>query len=280
MRRFIREGYVRYAFTRFGVPYVVSIQCLDSAPRPRRLACREAYPVAERFLKALRIAGGLPTRPHPTLRPEVGSRPAERLTRFHLPAVGVITSSGCPQAKWPRRPQRLFADPLSAGSAGFGPFAMVGSPAAATMSTAPAPLPWRDSFCEARSFNVGQCPSGFGHQGQDLRPGACPDPGRPETCDPKQQPIFAVRDGVLIRTPGQQAATLQINAQRTHSLPLYAHEPGQHGRRRRVERPRVAEGEKIGVVSNFSTTPTAPRVICISTCRCSRATGGSGSIPM
>src|SRR6478752_789535 len=37
MRRFIREGYVRYAFTRFGVPYVVSIQCLDSAPRARRL---------------------------------------------------------------------------------------------------------------------------------------------------------------------------------------------------------------------------------------------------
>jgi hypothetical protein len=36
------------AFTRFGVPYVVSIQCLDSSPRARRLACREAYPVAER----------------------------------------------------------------------------------------------------------------------------------------------------------------------------------------------------------------------------------------
>jgi hypothetical protein len=62
LRRFIREGYVRYAFTRFGVPYVVSIQCLDSAPRERRLACREAYPIAERFLKALRIAGGLPSR--------------------------------------------------------------------------------------------------------------------------------------------------------------------------------------------------------------------------
>jgi hypothetical protein len=44
LRRFIREGYVRYAFTRFGVPYVVSIQCLDSTPRARRLACREAYP--------------------------------------------------------------------------------------------------------------------------------------------------------------------------------------------------------------------------------------------
>src|SRR4030081_1036188 len=63
LRRFIREGYVRYAFTRFGVPYVVSIQCLDSAARARRLPCREAYPVAERFLKALHVAGGLPSRP-------------------------------------------------------------------------------------------------------------------------------------------------------------------------------------------------------------------------
>jgi len=62
LRRFIREGYVRYAFTRFGVPYVVSIQCLDSAPRARRLACREAYHVAERFLRALRIAGCQPSR--------------------------------------------------------------------------------------------------------------------------------------------------------------------------------------------------------------------------
>ena len=49
MRRFIREGYVRYAFTRFGVPYVVSIQCLDSTPRARRLACREAYPNRRAF---------------------------------------------------------------------------------------------------------------------------------------------------------------------------------------------------------------------------------------
>ncbi len=53
MRRFIREGYVRYAFTRFGVPYVVSIQCLDSAPRARRLACREAYPDRRAFSESL-----------------------------------------------------------------------------------------------------------------------------------------------------------------------------------------------------------------------------------
>src|SRR5260370_13166063 len=82
MRRFIREGYVRYAFTRFGVPYVVSIQCLDSTPRARRLACREAYPVAERFLKALRIAGGLPSRPRMDIPSGIAERPAEKSFGF------------------------------------------------------------------------------------------------------------------------------------------------------------------------------------------------------
>ena len=63
LRRFIREGYVRYAFTRFGAAYVVSIQCLYSLAKPRRLACKEAYPIAERFLRALHVAGGQRMRP-------------------------------------------------------------------------------------------------------------------------------------------------------------------------------------------------------------------------
>ncbi len=92
LRRFIREGYVRYAFTRFGVPYVVSIQCLDSTPRARRLACREAYPVAERFLKALRIAGGLPVAAAPGhfVRPR---RTADDGFRPISPIVRAATSS-------------------------------------------------------------------------------------------------------------------------------------------------------------------------------------------
>ncbi len=60
LRRIIREGFVRYAFTRFNIPYVVSIQCLDSAARSNRLSCREASTVAEHFLKNLRIVGGKP----------------------------------------------------------------------------------------------------------------------------------------------------------------------------------------------------------------------------
>ena len=95
LRRFIREGYVRYAFTRFGVPYVVSIQCLDSAPREQRLACREAYPVAERFLKAIRIAGGQPSRLRTNIQSDVAERPAEQSSDFtYRPAGDILASSG------------------------------------------------------------------------------------------------------------------------------------------------------------------------------------------
>ena len=94
MRRFIREGYVRYAFTRFGVPYVVSIQCLDSAPRARRLACREAYPIAERFLKALRIAGGQPAQPRHDISSEIAERPAAASPDFtYYPGGDIIARS-------------------------------------------------------------------------------------------------------------------------------------------------------------------------------------------
>ncbi len=90
LRRFIREGYVRYAFTRFGVPYVVSIQCLDSVPLTQRLACREAYPVAERFLKALHLAGGLPSRPRMDIPAGISERLAERSPDFTYRPSGDI----------------------------------------------------------------------------------------------------------------------------------------------------------------------------------------------
>ena len=116
LRRFIREGYVRYAFTRFGVPYVVSIQCLDSAPRPRRLACREAYPVAERFLKALRVAGGLPSRPRADIASEARRAPFRCVLGFYLsPARRPHCQKRIAQAERPGRLHRLFANPFSVG---------------------------------------------------------------------------------------------------------------------------------------------------------------------
>ena len=62
-------------------------------------------------------------------------------------------------------------------------------------------------------------PSGSGYP-----PGAC-SPGNEDAdrCDPKQQAVVAVRDGVVIRSPKQQAATLQINTGNEHIRFRYMH---------------------------------------------------------
>jgi murein DD-endopeptidase MepM/ murein hydrolase activator NlpD len=259
LRRLIREGYVRYAFTRFGAPYVVSIQCLDSAPRPRRLACREAYPVAERFLKALHVAGGRPSRPRIDSPAGLVERPLEPSADFTYRSPGnIIVGSG-------RHKQ--------AGRADFNAYSQIRFPTEAPAfvhsqsfgrrgssekSDKPnATYPWRDNFCEARSFEVGQCASGFGHQGEDIRPGACPARRESaDSCDPRLQPVFAVRDGVLIRSPKQQAATLQVNSRTEHIRFRYMHMNPQAMDSEGVLNGRhVVEGEKLGVVSNYLDHP-------------------------
>jgi murein DD-endopeptidase MepM/ murein hydrolase activator NlpD len=265
LRRFIREGYLRYAFTRFGVPYVVSIQCLDSAPRARRLACREAYPVAERFLKALHVAGGQPARPRFDIPPALAERPITASPDFtYRPAGDIIANSGY-------RKQAGRAD-LTAYSQIRFPLqiapAFAHSQQFRSRRSADRPLdevvggnasyPWQDNFCEARSFGVGQCSSGFGHQGQDIRPAACAARNEADAngCDDKQQAVVAVRDGVVIRSPKQQAATLQINSRTEHIRFRYMHmNPASLDADGVLNGRSVAEGEKIGVVSNYLDHP-------------------------
>jgi len=257
LRRFIREGYVRYAFTRFGVPYVVSIQCLDSAPRPRRLACREAYPVAERFLKALRIVGGLPARPRSNVQPDCAERPSNYAPNFSYRPVGdILGNSGSrgPGGNADLTSYSQIRFPLQAPAFVHSQF---GRRRASDSSDQPAGLyPWRDNFCEARSFNVGQCTSGYGHQGEDIRPGACLRTDAPGACDPRQQPVFAVRGGIVIRSHKQQAATLQVNTASEHIRFRYMHmNPASMDADEILNGRVVAEGDKIGVVSNYLDHP-------------------------
>jgi murein DD-endopeptidase MepM/ murein hydrolase activator NlpD len=261
LRRFIREGYVRYAFTRFGVPYVVSIQCLDSSARERRLACREAYPIAERFLRALRIAGGELARPRMNIPSEISERPAERSPDFtYRPTGDIIANSGSrkqgghadftaySQIRFPLEKAPAFAHSQSFRKRKSNDDEPAGSNAS---------YPWQDNFCEARSFSVGQCASGYGHQGQDIRPGPCPPLNEgAERCDPHQQAVVAVRDGVVIRSPKQQAATLQINTRDEHIRFRYMHmNPASMDADGVLNGRHVEEGEKIGVVSNYLDHP-------------------------
>jgi murein DD-endopeptidase MepM/ murein hydrolase activator NlpD len=257
LRRFIREGYVRYAFTRFGVPYVVSIQCLDSTPRERRLACREAYPVAERFLKALRIAGGLPSRVRTDIPSEISERPLEWSAEFSYRPVGDIIARSGYRKQGGRADLTAYSQirfPLQHGPA----FVRSQSFGKRDKSDLPSGgYPWRDNFCESRSFEVGQCPGGFGHQGEDIRPAPCPGVADSEEhCDPKRQPVVAVRDGVVIRSLKQQAATLQINTSTEHIRFRYMHmSPSTMDADGLLNGRRVEEGEKIGVVSNYLDHP-------------------------
>ena len=256
MRRFIREGYVRYAFTRFGVPYVVSIQCLNSAPRARRLACREAYPIAERFLKALRIAGGQPAQPRHDISSEIAERPTAVSPDFtYYPGGDIIARSsvrrGGGRADYAAYSQIRFPlekAPAAIRSQSFG---------RKNSEVGRGVYPWRDNFCEARSFQVGQCAAGFGHQGQDVRAAPCPPNHNSESsCHPRKQAVVAVRDGILIRSPRQQAATLQINTRNEHIRFRYMHmNPSAMDADGILNGRRVAEGEKIGVVSNYLDFP-------------------------
>jgi hypothetical protein len=117
--------------------------------------------------------------------------------------------------------------------------------------------PWQDSFCEARSFGVGQCPGGFGHQGQDIRPAPCPPRNEgPDRCEPHRQAVVAVRDGVVIRSLKQQAATLQINTRNEHMRFRYMHmNPAAMDADGILNGRHVGEAEKIGVVSNYLDHP-------------------------
>ena len=228
----------------------------NSAPRARRLACREAYPIAERFLKALRIAGGQPAQPRHDIPSEIAERPTAVSPDFtYYPGGDIIARSSVrrrggradfvaySQIRFP-----LEKAPTAIRSQSFGrKISEVGRGV----------YPWRDNFCEARSFQVGQCAAGFGHQGQDIRPAPCPPNSNSEsTCHPRRQAVVAVRDGILIRSLKQQAATLQINTRNEHIRFRYMHmNPSAMDADGILNGRGVAEGEKIGVVSNYLDFP-------------------------
>ncbi|MGY8678632.1 M23 family peptidase [Bradyrhizobium sp. UFLA05-153] len=256
LRRFIREGYVRYAFSRFGAAYVVSIQCLDSVAKPRRLACKEAYPVAERFLKALHVAGGQRLRPLTDVASEMVDRPSGRSADFgYRPSGDIIPNTG--YRKQAGHPDVMAYAQIRFPLAKAPAFVRSQSYSKRDKTDGPTAYPWRDNFCESRSFEVWQCPGGYGHQGEDIRAADCPanaDAG--ERCDPKQQSVVAVRDATVIRGPKDQAATLQVNSRTEHIRFRYMHmNPSVMNADGLVNGRMVSEGEKIGVISNYLDHP-------------------------
>ncbi len=286
IRRVQLESHVRYTFVRFGMPYFVSIECFDGANRERRLSCREADKVALRLLETLNIAGGKPQSEAAATMRHTISRPQRISPDFAYYAPGdLIPGSGMKgqggradatvysRIRFPIAQAPDYVNSQSfmnwgncdfTGRVGLGGH---GLDAGYRCKVNDKPLekdesknyayPWHDNFCEHRYYYVVQCPAGLGHQGQDIRPSTClfrsPGIGR---CEPYQNDVVAVHDGVLMRAPGDEALYLIVNEPGQHLRFRYLHmDPHQLDAAGMINGRRVSEGEAIGAVGDYGKQP-------------------------
>jgi murein DD-endopeptidase MepM/ murein hydrolase activator NlpD len=254
IRRTVIEHHLRYTFVKFGVPYVVSALCFDaSVSRYRMPTCRAADQVAQRFLRALRVVGGKPRALRATAQLPI-ERPTQVSRTFGYFVPGqLISGSGGGRADFTAYSQIRFPLETAPAYAISQVYARRDRVKAAELDeNGPTAAIWHDNFCERRGFPVAQCPAGIGHQGQDIRSAPCkPLPGA-DRCTHRGN-IVAVRDGVILRSPRQEAAYLFVNSANEHIRFRYLHmNPRKMDSDGLLSGRRVHEGEIIGEVSNFS----------------------------
>jgi hypothetical protein len=282
IRRVYLESAARYIFTRYGVPYVVSIECHDGGMRFHKMSCRDADKVAIRILRSLQVAGG-------TSQPLAGPVVADTIDRpqaesavftYHspgdlLPGSGMRGHSGradytvYSKIRFPLAEAPAFANSQSfnhwgdCDQTGRVALGQLGKTAIYRCRVNTLPLmadesfnyayPWRDNFCEHRYFFVGDCPGGLGHQGQDIRPSSCTQ--RIEganRCEPYLHDVVAARDGIVLRAPGEIALYIVTNTTNERVRFRYLHMfPKFLDQDRMVSGRVVQEGEVVGKVGNF-----------------------------
>jgi Peptidase family M23 len=281
IRRVFLENYVRYTFVRYGVPYVVSILCFDGRARFRMPSCYDANKVAIRLLKALRVAGGTPSQPPRPSEPDTIERPAAQSTVFTYRSPsdiltgrsarrgGVADYTVYSRIRFPLADPPAFANSQwfknrgnCEGSFRYGVGVDAGvyrcrvNGGTQVWDEAASPnysYPWQDNFCEPRAFFVGQCPGGLGHQGQDIRPPPCMRTPWASHCGRLRDDVVAVRDGAVLRAPGQEALTIVVNAPNERVRFRYLHmQPRRLDGEGLFSGRVVREGEVIGEVGNFS----------------------------
>lgn len=280
IKRILHEAHVRFAFERFGVPYILSIQCYDRRPSSKFLSCREADPIAESFLKRLQLAGGTPqkieepkldlTRPEAKsdftyyapgdLIPGTGYKKQPGTADYHVYAMMRFPIANAP-AYVKSQSFMPWGDCYRTGHNGRigrkdAPYSCKVNGLPLTFNESAAVnfnYPWRDNFCEYRDFLVGQCTGGRGHQGQDIRPANCVMTNQgSDRCEPYHHTIAAVRDGLIWRLKGNLAAYLVLNNANEfvrfrylHMNPDFMDEDGLLTGRQ------VSEGEIIGKVATW-----------------------------
>jgi hypothetical protein len=281
IRRLMLENHLRYTFVRFGVPYVVTMMCTEGR-RERRLSCRDADKVGIQFLKTLNIVGGAPRHEPAKINVQTIDRPEKISPDFTyfapgdlLPGTGMHGQAGrtdptvfakirFPMAEAPSYVNsQVFMNWGECDFTGHVSLGGSGKEASYRCKVNSIPLfrdesrnyvyPWRDNFCEHRYFAVSQCPGGLGHQGEDIRPASCVlRSADADRCEPYQHNILAVRDGLVLRDPGDEALYLVVNAPGEHIRFRYLHmDPRLLDAAGMVSGRALAAGEVIGAVDNY-----------------------------
>jgi hypothetical protein len=282
IRRVYLESAARYIFLRYGVPYVVSIECHDGGMRFRKMSCRDADKVAIRILRSLQVTGGTPQPQPGNVTADTIDRPQAQSPAFSyhspgdiLPGSGMRGHSGradytvYSKIRFPLADAPAFANSQSfnhwgdCDQTGRVAIGQLGKTAIYRCRVNTLPLmadesfnyayPWRDNFCEHRNFFVGDCPGGLGHQGQDIRPSSCTQ--RIEganRCEPYQHDVVAARGGMVLRMPGEIALYIVTNMTNERVRFRYLHMSPKHLDQDRMASGRVVqEGEVVGKVGNF-----------------------------
>jgi hypothetical protein len=282
IRRVILESRVRYVFTRFDIPYFVSIACNDGAKSARLLACREADQIAVRFLKNLAIVGGLPPAEPAKTAAATIEQPDAASPDFTYSAPGDILPGTGMKGHGGRADTTVYAKirfPISHAPAyinsqsfmNWGNCDLTGRVALGghgkeesyrcrvndlplfNDETRNYAYPWRDNFCEHRYYEVSQCPAGLGHQGEDIRPSACKlrnEDG--DRCVPYQDNVVATRDGVVWRAVGDLALYLMTDAPGERVRVRYLHlNPQMLDLAGMTSGRQVSEGDVLGPVGDY-----------------------------
>jgi hypothetical protein len=231
-----------------------------------------------RFLRALRMAGGNPFVSVAATPPAAVERPDARSEafRYHpagklVPGTGMRAPAGnSDPTVYARIRFPSAAAPAYVNTQKFrrrGGLVIAWAPAANEDESERDASPqarqpeasqyvWRDNFCERRDFAVGQCPSGRGHQGQDILGVTCEPGPRKRDCRANRDAVVAAREGMILRESWNDSFFLSVNAQgerlrfrHLHMHPRRLDEDGIFSGRM------VTEGQQLGTIGNYNRRP-------------------------
>ena len=283
IKRQILESTLRYSFERFGIPYVVSIQCFDGPQRRNRLSCRNADRIAGHFLRSLQLVGGNPSADADATSTPSVTRPEQQSSVFTYHPVGALLPGTAMRSnagdadpivyariRFPTAAAPAFVNSQSfmhggdcnqTGRRGASPGYRCRVNSKQLLRDEGAPenyaYPWRDNFCENRHYFVGQCAAGLGHQGVDIRAASCETKDTNKTrCQPYRHGIVAARDGMILREPWNDSFFLVVNAtgERVRFRHLHMH-PRKLDDDGIASGHMVKEGDTLGTIGNYNRRP-------------------------